>query len=176
MIVELEMWRCSKLNKCPSFSDVRFTPKADKANNDSIPKALTKRTEKVMKNLLCARISNLMLLLGSSNFQAATKRKLSDRALDVELDPGHLCEQIDVGGTDRTSAEPRICRDQVERLSQYADILQKERISERAVLPRNSTKASRNRDQDLRCGQRVHCKFSPGQQRFEIMRTDGYWH
>jgi hypothetical protein len=33
-----------------------------------------------------------MLLLGSSNFQAATKRKLSDRTLDVELDPGHLCE------------------------------------------------------------------------------------
>ena len=29
MIVELEMWRCSKWNKCPSFSDVRFTPKAE---------------------------------------------------------------------------------------------------------------------------------------------------
>ena len=74
--------------------------------------------------IVCSRISNIMLLLDSSNFQAATKRKLSDRALDVELDPGHLCEQINIGGTDRTSAEPRICRDQVERLSQYADVLQ----------------------------------------------------
>lgn len=73
-----------------------------------------KRAEKVMTKpvqILCAGISNLMLLLGSSNFQAATKRKLSDRALNVELDPGHLCEQIDIGRTDRTSAKPHICRD-----------------------------------------------------------------
>ena len=73
--------------------------------------------------------------VGDARFRAATKRKLTDRTLDVEFDPGHLREQIDIGASDRTSAEPHVGRHQVERLSQYADVLQNERICERAVLP-----------------------------------------
>ena len=66
--------------------------------------------------------------VGSPRFRAATKRKLTDRTLDVEFDPRHLREQIDIGVPDRASAEPHVGRHQVERLSQYADVLQNERI------------------------------------------------
>ena len=75
------------------------------------------------------------LSVGSLRFRAATDRKLTDRALDVEFDPRHLREQIDIGDPDRTSAEPHVGRHQVERLHQYADVLQNERIGDRAVLP-----------------------------------------
>ena len=71
----------------------------------------------------------------AARLRAATKRKLTDRALDVEFDPGHLREQIDIGASDRTAAEPHVGCHQVERLDQYADVLQDERIGERAVFP-----------------------------------------
>src|SRR5262249_24518381 len=113
------------------------------------------------------KFSNSTLLIGGSRFRASTKRKLTDCSLDVEFYTSHLRKQIDIGGPDRTSAEPHVIRCQVERLSEYADVLQKERICERAVLPRNPAKASSNGDQDLRRGGRVHCKFGSRQQRFE---------
>ena len=50
-------------------------------------------------------------------FIAATDRKLTDRALDVEFDPRHLCEQIDIRDPDRTSAEPHIGGHKVECLN-----------------------------------------------------------
>ena len=71
----------------------------------------------------------------AAELRAATERKLTDRALDVEFDPGHLREQIDIGAADRASAKSHVGRHQVERLNQYADVLQDERIGERAVLP-----------------------------------------
>jgi hypothetical protein len=42
----------------------------------------------------------------------------------VEFDPRHLREQIDIGAPDRTSAEPHVGRHHVERLNEYADVLQ----------------------------------------------------
>ena len=53
----------------------------------------------------------------------------------MEFDPGHLREQVDVGAPDCTSAEPYVGGHEVEGLSQYTDVLENERISERAVLP-----------------------------------------
>src|SRR5262245_33637177 len=91
-------------------------------------------------------VQNGMSALSLKAEIAATKRKLANRALDVEFEPGHPCEQIDIGGPDRTSAEPYISSDQVERLSEHTNVLQEERIGERAVLPRNPAKASSNRD------------------------------
>ncbi len=71
----------------------------------------------------------------NGRFCAAAKRKLTDRALDVEFDPRHLREQIDIRAANRTAAEPHISRHQVKRLHQYADVLQNKRIGDRAVLP-----------------------------------------
>src|SRR5262249_52115649 len=85
------------------------------------------------------------LSVGSLRFHAATNRKLTNRALDVEFDPRHLREQLDIGAPDRTSTEPHIGRHQVKRLHQYADILQNERICDRAVLPGNPAEARGNR-------------------------------
>ena len=53
---------------------------------------------------------------GSFRFRPAADRKLTYRSLDVEFDPRHLCEQIDIRDPDRTSAEPHVARHQVERL------------------------------------------------------------
>ena len=68
--------------------------------------------------------------IGIPLFCAAANRKLTDRALGMEFDPRHLREQVDIGTTNRTSTEPHICRHQVKRLKQYADVLQNERICE----------------------------------------------
>src|SRR5262249_51838570 len=73
--------------------------------------------------------------VGSPRFGAAADRKLTDRALHVKFDPGHLREQIDVCDPDRTSPEPHVGGHKVECLHQYADVLQNERIGDRAVLP-----------------------------------------
>src|SRR5262245_3576793 len=73
--------------------------------------------------------------VGSPRSSAAADRKLTDRALDVKFDPGHFREQIDVRDPDRTSAEPHVGGHEVECLNQYADVLQNERIGNRAVLP-----------------------------------------
>src|SRR3954465_9673892 len=59
---------------------------------------------------------------------AATERKLTDRTLHVEFDPGHLGEKVDIIGADRTSAQPHIGRHHVQRLDQYADVFQDERV------------------------------------------------
>ncbi len=60
----------------------------------------------------------------------------------MEFDPGHPCEQIDIDGANRTSAEPHVDRGQVERLQQNADILQDKRIGDRSCT---STKSGRKR-------------------------------
>src|SRR5215831_744303 len=73
--------------------------------------------------------------VGKLRFHAATDRKLTDRTLDVEVDPRHLREQLNIGDPDRASAQPHIVRHQVECLHQCADILENERIRDRAVLP-----------------------------------------
>src|SRR5271155_833161 len=73
--------------------------------------------------------------VGSFRFRAATDRKLTDGSLDVEFDSRHLCEQIDIRDPDRASAEPHVGRHQVERLRQYTNVLQNERIGDRAILP-----------------------------------------
>ena len=73
--------------------------------------------------------------LGSLRLQAAAKRELPDRAFDMEFNPGHFREQVDIGAPDRASAQSHVGRHQVERLNQHADILQDQRIGERAVFP-----------------------------------------
>ncbi len=75
------------------------------------------------------------LSVGSRRLRAAADHELTDRAFDVEFDPRHLREQLDIDAPDRTSAEPHVGRHHVERLDQDADILQDERICDRAVLP-----------------------------------------
>jgi len=52
----------------------------------------------------------VILSIGSLRFGAATNCKLTDRALDVEFDPRHLREQIDIREPDRTSAELHVGR------------------------------------------------------------------
>src|ERR1700677_1084771 len=73
--------------------------------------------------------------VGSFRFRAAADRKLTDWSLDVEFDSRHLCEQIDVRDSNRTSAEPHVGRHQVECLRQDTDVLQNQRIGDRAILP-----------------------------------------
>src|SRR5208282_5696169 len=75
--------------------------------------------------------------VGSFRFRAAADRKLTDGSLDVEFDSRHLFEQIDIGDPDRTAAEPHVRRHQVKRLHEHSDVLQYERIGDRAVLPWN---------------------------------------
>jgi hypothetical protein len=45
-----------------------------------------------------------------SRFRPPTNRKLTDRTFDVEFDPRHLREQIDVDASDSTSAKPNVGR------------------------------------------------------------------
>jgi predicted enzyme related to lactoylglutathione lyase len=85
---------------------------------------------KALPNPQAARLS-----VGRPRFRPAAKRKLTDRAFDVELDCRHFREQLDIGTPDRASAKPHIGRHHVERLNQYADVLQNERICDRAVFP-----------------------------------------
>src|SRR5580692_10546808 len=73
--------------------------------------------------------------IGSRRFDAATDCKLPDRTLDVKFDAGHLREQIDIGDADCAAAEFHVGRHQVERLHQHPDVLEDERIGERAVFP-----------------------------------------
>ena len=91
---------------------------------------------------------------------------------DVEFDARHLCEEIDIRDPDRTTAEPHVGRHQVKRLHKHADVLQNERIGDRAVLPGNPAKAGRDRDQDLRRSRRAHRGSARSQQRFELIRGD----
>ena len=94
--------------------------------------------------------------VGSRRWRAATKRELTDRTLNVEFDPGHFGEQIDIGAPDRASAKSHVGRHQIERLNQYAGVLQDERIGERAVFPGDPAEARRDGDDDLRRGGRAH--------------------
>ena len=80
---------------------------------------------------------------------AAAEGELTDRALDMESDPRHLFELIDIRDPDRASAKPHPGRHEVKRLGENAGILENQRIGNRAVLPRNPAKARGNRDQDL---------------------------
>ncbi len=73
--------------------------------------------------------------VGSFRGRAATDRKLTDRSLDVEFDSRHLCEQIDILDPDRKSDQSHVGRHQIERLRQYPDVLQNERIGDGTVLP-----------------------------------------
>src|SRR5213083_1795656 len=68
-------------------------------------------------------------------FRAATERELTNRPFDVELDPRHPCEQVDIGGAEGASAKFHVGRYQIERLQQDTHVLENERIGERAVLP-----------------------------------------
>jgi predicted enzyme related to lactoylglutathione lyase len=86
--------------------------------------------KKVAPHAAAAAASAEMLL-----FRAATDGKLADRAFDMEFDAGHFREQIDIGGPDCTAAEAHIGRHQIERLHQYADVLEDKRVSDRAVFP-----------------------------------------
>jgi hypothetical protein len=45
-----------------------------------------------------------------SPIRAATNRKLTDRALNVEFDARHLRELIDIGSPNGASAEPHVAR------------------------------------------------------------------
>src|SRR6476660_2130296 len=107
--------------------------------------------------------------LRAHGFRAAPNRKLTDGALDVEFDSGHLREQINIDAPDRTSAEPHVSRHHVERLNQYADVLQNERICDRAVLPRSPAKTCSDRYQDLGHSGRAHCKLGSLQQCLELI-------
>src|SRR5580704_16500842 len=84
------------------------------------------------------------------SFCSAPQRELADRPFDVELDPGHLGEQIDVGDADRTAAEIKIRGHQIKGLQQHTDVFENQRISERRVFPRNPAESRRDGDQDLR--------------------------
>src|SRR5215470_698964 len=105
--------------------------------------------------------------VGRTGLLGATERELTDRALDVEFDPRHLGEQIDVDAADRAAAEPHVGRHQVERLHQYASILEDERVGERAVLPRGPSEARGDGDHDLRRRGGAHGEFGRPQQRVE---------
>ena len=67
--------------------------------------------------------------------QAATKRKLTDRALDVNLKARHVCKQADISSSDRASAKPKVGQHDIKRLHEHANILEDERIGDRAVFP-----------------------------------------
>src|SRR5258708_15282266 len=69
-------------------------------------------------------------LLGSLRSAAAAEGELADRAFDVEIDPRHFREQIDIAGADRASAQSHIGRHQIERLDQDTDISLDERIGD----------------------------------------------
>src|SRR6266436_1435842 len=68
-------------------------------------------------------------------FRLAPERELTNWTLDVKFDLRHFGEQIDIADADRASAQPHVGRHQIERLHQCADILEHERIRDRAVLP-----------------------------------------
>src|SRR5258708_37615589 len=98
-----------------------------------------------LRDLLAPEPELVLPLIGGLRLPAATDCELADRALDVEFDPRHLREQIDIAGPDRASTQAHIGRHQVERLEQYADILQDQRIGDRGVLPRDPAKARSDR-------------------------------
>ena len=101
-------------------------------------------------------------MLVSFRARSTTKCKLTDGPLDVEFDPGHLREQVDVGAADRTAAEPHVGGHKVQRLCQHADIFEDELIGDRAVLPRNATETRRDGDQDLGRGRCAHGELCSG--------------
>ena len=76
--------------------------------------------------------SGVSPLYGMKRTSSSASRVLTDRAL--EFDPRHLREQIDIGARSHIR-RAHVSRHHVERLNQYADILQNERICDRAVLP-----------------------------------------
>lgn len=66
---------------------------------------------------------------------AATNRKLTDWTLDIKFDPSDPREQINIDTANGAAAEAHIGRHHVERLHQYADVLQNKRIRDRAIFP-----------------------------------------
>ena len=112
---------CGMIKRCPLSAETR---------NSNFARAIVIRVGRCVSRAEALRSS-----VGSVRFRAATERKLTDGSLDVESDFRHLCEQIDIRDPDRTSAEPHAGRHQVEGLRQYADVLENERIGDRAVLP-----------------------------------------
>src|SRR5581483_2805200 len=59
---------------------------------------------------------------------AAAERELTHRSFDVKFKSGHLGKLVDIVGPDRASAKPHVGRGQVERLHQYADVLEDQGI------------------------------------------------
>src|SRR5258708_19910470 len=57
-------------------------------------------------------------LLGSLRSAAAAECELADRAFDVEIDPRHFREQIDITGADRPPAQSHIRPPQIHLLHQ----------------------------------------------------------
>jgi hypothetical protein len=68
-------------------------------------------------------------------FAAAAERELTDRALDVEFQSRHFRKQLDIVGSDGASTQPQGGRGQIQRLKNHTDILEDERVGDRAVLP-----------------------------------------
>jgi hypothetical protein len=112
---------CGMIKRCPLSAETR---------NSNFARAIIIRVGRCVSRAEASRSS-----VGSVRFRAATERKLTDGSLDVEFDSRHLFEQLDIRDPDRTYAEPHAGRHQVEGLGQYADVLENERIGDRAVLP-----------------------------------------
>jgi uncharacterized protein len=72
---------------------------------------------------------------GGLRLHATADCKLTNGSFDVEVDPRHPGEKVDIDAPDGTSTESHVGRHQVERLRQYPDVLQDERIGDRAVFP-----------------------------------------
>src|SRR5262249_58240324 len=70
--------------------------------------------------------------VGPSRSHLAPERKLTHRTFDMKFDARHFGEQIAIADADRASAQPHVGRHQIERLHQYADVLENERIGNRA--------------------------------------------
>jgi hypothetical protein len=71
----------------------------------------------------CSRTGAAELSVGSFRFRAATDRELTGGSLDVQVEPGHFCEQIDIHDPDRASAERHVGRHQVKGLRQHSGVL-----------------------------------------------------
>lgn len=86
---------------------------------DQFAKAAIVKDVDKMPRCICWGVACLIASLR----QAATKRKLTDRALDVKLKARHVCKQADISSSDRASAKPKVGQHDIKRLHEHADIL-----------------------------------------------------
>ena len=90
----------------------------------AIPTGANKTAKQPYSNAASCVCNIISSIWPCPKVRAAAEHKLTDRAFDVEVDPRHPREEIDIGDPDRASAEPHIRRHQIERLHQDADVLQ----------------------------------------------------